>query len=118
MPKVDLRDKEWQGKAVELATLEALRQALVRRAVSIQVLHTNRLHTDEPNVVPASDAKKFSELIAMTTTGKYNIAAVLTNAISDLRAQIEADRAKLANAKRSNKRPRSADNRARRHAGQ
>ena len=118
MPKVDLRDKEWQGKAVELATLEALRQALVRRAVSIQVLHANRLHTDEPNVVPASDAKKFPELIAMTTAGKYNIAAVLTNAISDLRAQIEADRAKLANAKRSNKRPRSADNRTRRHAGQ
>ena len=104
------------SKAVSLASLEALRQALVRRAVSIQVLHANRLHTEELNVVPASDAKKFPELIAMTTTGRYNIATVLTNAISDLRSQIEAD--KLANAKRSNKRPRSADNRARRHAGQ
>lgn len=112
---VDLRGRTWQSKEVRLATLEAMQQALVRRAAKISILHANRQFTGEPDQIPAAEAAKFPEFITMSPIGEYTLTPTLSSTIADLRASIGADKAAAAAHHRSRKRSRTAPPRGGQH---
>ena len=89
---VDLRNAEWQTTRIYLATLEALRRSLVRRAAAISIFHAGRAFTDEADGIPAEDARLFPELIEMSPTGEDSIAPVLPQAIPKTSELIEKAR--------------------------
>ena len=107
---VDLRNAQWQTTRIYLATLEALRRSLVRRAAAISIFHAGRAFTDEADGIPAEDARLFPELIEMNPTGEYSIAPVLTRAIAKTSELIEkerqAEKARAQKRKRPAKAPR------------
>ena len=108
---VDLRNAEWQPRRVYLATLEALRRSLVRRAAAISIFHAGRAFTDEADGIPAGDARLFPELIEMNPTGEYSIAPVLTRAIARTSELIEKERQEKKARGQKRKRPATAPRR-------
>ena len=105
---VDLRNAQWQTTRIYLATLEALRRSLVRRAAAISIFHAGRAFTDEADGIPAEDARLFPELIEMSPTGEYSIAPVLTRAIAKTSELIERERQQKQARAQKRKRPAKA----------
>ena len=98
--KVDTCDQKFCDLEAIVATLHALRRALIRRAVRIQRRHAMRLHTSKPHSVPDEDAAKFSTLIDMSNDGDYQLTSVLTDSIDKYEAALKARKAAQAQAKR------------------
>ena len=86
-----------------LGTLNALRRALIRRAVRIQRMHAMRLHTPKPDGIPDADAEKFSTLISMDNVGNYKLTPILPRLIAKYETALTERKA--AQARAAAKRP-------------
>ena len=95
--KVDLSQEPFCDLETLVATLSALRRALVRRAVRIQRMHAVRLHTPKPNGIPEIDAAKFSTLISMSCEGEYTLTPLLPRLIGKYETALKDRKAAQAN---------------------
>ena len=75
-----------------IATLEALRRALIRRAKKIQKLHANRFYTNKPDGIPAEDAARYPTLITMDSKGNYTLSSIIDDTIAALKLKAIAER--------------------------
>ena len=75
-----------------VATLRAVRRALMRRGAAIKRMHANRIHTSKTPVIALEEAQKYPGLIQMSVSGAYTIAPTLDNAISTAVTKLKAVR--------------------------